>query len=477
MESIETGVPQMGFEYDWVVLGDSAASIRSASLAARWGARVALILPSHSPRQKIETAQIAISKLQTLTRQAERAKQWGAATRSIVDLDLVWTLASGIADNLATLRSPAMLAMQGIDVVSGDAQFVKHPTLQVLVGNRPFRSRAYLIAPSVRPAVPTVLGLSETSYTTLATLHKYRRELPKRLAVIGSDAYGASLAQASARLGVDVTLTVDETHIFPTEDPELARLLQTYLEADGVRVLTRSPVTQVRKIQDSLWLQAGELALETDAISLASGWDSLSIDLDTANVQTRSGRIPVNTRLQTTNPRVYACGSILGGYNDASIETYEAEIATKNALVVPVFNADYYTLPRSTPTDPPLASVGLSEPQARRRLGDRLVVLKLPFDRVASAQQQEDISGFGKLLVSDRGQILGAQILSSNAPALVELIALAMRRGQSIEVLSHVSASHADVIHQFLALWRETWLHRHPRWKSLQQAWFDWRRE
>ncbi|PPT08974.1 Mercuric ion reductase [Geitlerinema sp. FC II] len=480
LQAIANGSQTMGVEYDWVVLGDSTAGMRAASVAAGWGARVALILPPQSVWAEVQTSQIALEQLQRLTRERERSHAWGVAATSGIDRHRVWRICREITENLQALRSPAGLAMQGIDVVVGEVDFLTQPQLTAIAAERKFPSRAYLLAPSAKPTIPPIQGLEDTAYYDLTTLEKLlHSELPPRIAVVGNDPHAVSVARTFAWLGVDVALLTEASQVLPKEDPQMARLVRAHLEACGVTVLTRTPVLQARRIQDTTWLQAGDRALETDAVVVAAGWEAQTREIDwkALGIRRQGHRIRTNPRLQTTNPQIYACGSVLGGYNDPELARYEGDIATKNALFLPLWNADYHTFPRVLAIEPHLAAVGLTEPQAKRRLGDRLVVLTCPFYRLASAQRQDDRSGFGKLLVSPDGNLLGAHFLGARAPALVEAIALLMSQNRSIEALASLHSPDTEVFSYFLTEWRDVWRHQHPRLRNLLQAWFDWRRD
>lgn len=444
----------------------------AASLAASWGARVAWLYPTMSGWRSRVTGEMALAQL------LDRARNGNVA----VDRRAIWQLAVEKMENLAILRSPATLAAQGVDAIPGQGQFQAKPELGIraLSQQRTVRSRRYLIAPSGIPTIPSIEGLTDTPFYTLATLEKLlTAELPQRLAVVGNDPQGLVLAQSLAKLGVAVTLLVAETTLLPGEDPAMAKLVQRRLETAGVAVFTAQPVTQVRQIEETIWLQVGDRALEMDAIVVAAGWeaDLSGCDWEALGIRTSGTHLRTNRRLQTANSRIYACGNVIGGYSSEMLERYEAQIAARNALILPLYEANYSIVPRIVAGSPPLAAVGASEPQARRRLGDRLVVLSLPFYQVASAQRRGEVWGFGKLLVGDRGEIVGAHFFSDRGPALVQAIAALMRENRSISAFAEAISPDSDVFDGFLAQWRSRWQHTHPRLRSLRQAWFDWQRD
>lgn len=462
----------MGFEYDWLVVGDSEGAAHSASLAARWGARVAWVIPPGETWRRRVCGELAIAQLQH--------------SSSTVDLAANWRLAEEITENLAILRSPATLALQGVDVRIGSVNFDSQPHLQVRLREvqdlsqvQELRSRRYLLAPAPQPYRPPIQGLQETLYYDLDHLKPLlSRTLPQRLMIIGCDPQGAVLAQTLARLGVSVQLLIAEPLGLPHEDPQLGQLLQAHLEAAGVQVFTGTSVTQVRQIEGQIWVLGGSQALETEVVVLAQGWQGnlQGIGVDELPIQWYSGTIGTSPNLETAQKGIYACGSLLGGYCDRELERYEAEVATYNALVFPRDRLDYGSLPRIISTDPPIAAVGLTTPQAQRRFGKELVTLSLPLYQVDSAQRRGNLSGFATLLVRSSGQIVGAYSLGDEAPRWMAAIALLMKQKSQIRAIATLPPPDRDLFDGFLRLWQPVWRQQHPQLHRLQQAWFDWRR-
>lgn len=100
--------------------------------------------------------------------------------------------------------------------------------------------------------------------------------------------------------------------------------------------------------------------------------------------------IEVNSKLQTTNPRIYACGDVIGGYQFTHVASYQANVVLKNALFLPVFKADYRVIPWAIFTDPELARVGLTEQEARERYGNDINVVKQEFAEVDRSSRSCD---------------------------------------------------------------------------------------
>ena len=130
--------------------------------------------------------------------------------------------------------------------------FNPQPHLAFAVNGRFLRARAYLLAISTRSAIPDIAGLQTTGYLTTADICQgiVSTRQPPNWVILGGDPDGCQLAQSLTRLGFKVTVVVKRSHLLVKEDPDIAHLVQATLEAEGVRVLTQTPVTQVKQIQD-----------------------------------------------------------------------------------------------------------------------------------------------------------------------------------------------------------------------------------
>jgi pyruvate/2-oxoglutarate dehydrogenase complex dihydrolipoamide dehydrogenase (E3) component len=306
-------------------------------------------------------------------------------------------------------------------------------------------------------------------------------KLQRSWVVMGGGPIGTQLAQTLVRMNCEVTLVVSEPYILSTEDPEASRLVQAQLEAEGVRVLTQSPVTQVMRIDEKKWIQAGDRAIEADEILLAIGQQPNveSLNLEGVGVKFHRQGLMLNEKLQTTNPRIYACGDVAGGFRQAHIAQYEASIALKNALFAPLFKVDYRGIPWAIFCDPQLARVGLTEAQARHRYGKDVFVVRQYFKTLDKAQLMGETTGFCKIVGRQNGEILGASIVGPDASELIGAIALAMRQKikvSAIAGLPHVSLTLSEIIQTTALEWQRQRLSRNKTLQNFLEGLFNLRR-
>lgn len=471
----------MAVDYDVVIIGGSPVGRYAAATAAQMGAAVALVEPHQE--QGIVFNQLtpdALAQFGRVTQQLTADWQLGICGNNS-EVSVLWAEAMQwfeiAASNLEEQNSLSVLASLGVDVIQGTGQF-EQPQL-FLTAERSLSARTYLIATGSRPAVPDIEGLQTTGYFTTQNIWQLltSQTVPNNWVIVGADPSACQLAQALTRVGLKVTLVVRH-HILTQEDPDIALLVQAILEAEGVRVLTESPVTQVKQIQHQKWIQAGDEAIETDVILLSAGLvpQIATLNLEAARVKYNRHRLLLNEKLQTTNPRIYACGDVIGGYQFANIANYEARIALKNALFFPALKVDYRSVPWAIFLDPQLARVGLTEAQARRFYGDRVLVLRKYFKTVAAAQLRGETTGVCKLVVLRNGEILGASLVGSHAAELINVIALAMSqqlRVGAIANLAPVYPSFSEIFDQIAAAWTQTKLTSNTRWQNFVEGCFD----
>lgn len=482
----------MTVEYDLVVIGGSTAATYAALAAARLNARVALV--ENEPLQTSWLGQGAIythalAQVGRVAQQVRDAAQLGihfpiadsTEPPPVPSLQfseaMQWTQA--VVSTCSELNSSAVLASSGVDVITGVGEFCRLPNLGLIVNERRLRSRAYLIATNSRPAIPNIEGLETIGYLTPADI--WHQELLGSWVVIGGGPIGTQLAQTLARLNCDVTLVVRGSHLLSKEDPEAASLVQAQLEAEGVRVLTQSPVTHVRQIEDKKWVQAGNRAIEADEILVATGQqlNIESLNLEGVGVKFNRQSLELNEKLQTTNPRIYACGDVWGGYQFAHIAQYEARIALKNALFMPVFKVDYRGIPWAIFSEPQLAQVGMMEAQARRRYGKDVFVVRQYFKTLDKAQLLGETTGFCKIVGRQNGQILGASIVGPDASELIGAIALAIRQKikvNAIANLPYVSPTLSEITHKTAMEWQRQRLSRNKTLHNFLEGFFNLRR-
>ncbi len=331
-----------------------------------------------------------------------------------------------------------------ITFLRGAARFVGDH--EVDTGDARLSFAKAVIATGARRSVAPIAGLDTVKFLTNRSALELDH-VPESLIVIGGGYVGIEFAQMYARFGSRVTLLGKSPRLAPGEDPELSDLLATYLRDEGIDVRTGAAVAAVRAEAGrhrATFTVAGEEHEASAAVLLiATGrvGNTDNLGLGEAGIEVKAeGFIPVDDQLRTSQPHVWAIGDVKGGLMFTHVATYDGPIAALNAVKDQGRTVDYRVVPRAVFSDPTLASVGLTEEEARNR-GYDVAVGKVPAGG-ARAMAIGDTRGMLKAIVNRADQeILGFHILAAAGDDLLHEAVAAMyhhgtidRIGKSIHV-------------------------------------------
>jgi len=425
---------------DLIVIGGGAGGLVVASVASQLGLGVTLIEREtklggdclHHGCVPSKTL-IHAAKVAALMR---RGADFGLpAVEPAVDLGKVTDHVQAVIGHIQQHDDPERFRGYGCEVLLGEgAEFVSPHAVRV--GERVIQGRRFVIATGSRPAVPPIPGLEAAGYLTNLDLFSLR-QLPRSLMVLGGGPIGLEMGQAFARLGSRVTIVERLPHLLPQEDPELADALGSCLAAEGIDIRVATSAERVSRAGDRRMIECGGgLTLEAEAILVAAGRrpNTDGLGLEAAGVAFDAKGIHADRRLRTSQKHIYAAGDVCGPYPFTHMAEYQAGIVISNAVFRFPRKTDYRVVPWVTFTDPELARVGLTEPQARA-LGIEPTVLRFAFKDVDRALTEVESCGFIKL-IAHRGKILGASLLGPHAGELIPEIVLAMKTGASLGDIS-----------------------------------------
>jgi dihydrolipoyl dehydrogenase len=268
--------------------------------------------------------------------------------------------------------------------------------------------------------------------------------VPGRIVVIGGSAVGAEWASLFAYAGSAVTVVEMQPRLVPAEDEEIGQALEQSFRKRGIEVLTGSTVTAIEERDGLRVTVEGPRPQRIDADVVLSGVgrkpNTAALDLDKAGVATdRRGFITVDDRLRTSTEHVYAIGDVTGKALLAHVASHQG-IAAAEVISGHDGHVDYSVVPAATFTHPEIASVGLTEEQAKQREPD-VVTAKFPFTALGRARTFGDTDGFVKVVAGGRhGEVLGVHIIGPSASDLITEGALAITLEATLDEL-------ADTIH------------------------------
>ncbi|WKW12845.1 mercury(II) reductase [Pseudogemmatithrix spongiicola] len=326
-----------------------------------------------------------------------------------------------------------------ITVVHGTAVFRDAASLSVALadgGEQLVHFDRCVIATGASPAVPPISGLRETPYWN-STDALASDDIPPRLAVIGSSAVAVELAQAFARLGSQVAILARSTLLF-REDPILGEELTAAFRAEGIDVRTQTEVHQAsfhdglfRLETDAGFVEAEQLLVATGRTPNTTGLGLERLGL----VPDTRGAIVVDDQMRTSTPNVYAVGDCTTQPQFVYVAAAAGTRAAVN-LMGGQRTLDLSSMPAVIFTDPQVATVGISEEEARLR-GVETDSRTLSLEHVPRALVNFETRGAIKLVAeAGTGRLLGVQAISSEAGEIIQTAALAIRARMTVNDLA-----------------------------------------
>jgi pyruvate/2-oxoglutarate dehydrogenase complex dihydrolipoamide dehydrogenase (E3) component len=323
----------------------------------------------------------------------------------------------------------------------GQPRFVDDHVVEVDGGR--VSARAWIISTGSSPALPPVEGLPHVPFWTNETVFT-QRTLPARLLVLGGGPIGLEMAQAFQRLGSRVTVVEFLDQILGPEDTDMADVLRSRLEAEGMEILTNTKAVKAEPDGSTIRLTVapasgeGETrSLEADALLVATGRkpNAAELGLEAAGVQFTPRGIPTDIRMRTNIHHIYACGDVNGQFPFTHVAGYEASVALTNVILHLPRKADYTKVAWCTYTDPEVASIGLNEKRAK---GDNVEyrVLEEQFTDNDRALAEGEPLGKIKVLISPKGKPLGCQIIGAHAGELIHEWVVAIGGGVKLSTLA-----------------------------------------
>jgi pyruvate/2-oxoglutarate dehydrogenase complex dihydrolipoamide dehydrogenase (E3) component len=436
----------MSEPFDLVVLGGGTAGLVAAKTAAGLGARVGVVERERTGGDCLWTGCVPSKALLAAARRAQAVRDCArfgvTAVQPQVDFPAVMEHVHAAIAAVEPHDSAESLREAGVTVLAGRARFTAPGELQVEGQRVPFR-RA-VIATGSAPAIPPVPGLAAAGPLTSDTVWGLR-ELPARLVVLGGGPIGCELGQAFARLGSQVSIFEMADRLLPAEEPTAGELLAARLTAEGVRVCTGARVTAVQGTPGDLRVEfraaTGQDTVTGDAVLVAAGRTPRTARLGLAAVGVRTGgagHVTVDSRLRTSNRRIYAAGDVTGQPAFTHVAGVAGSIAASNAVLAPVRRMNLDRLPWVTFTEPEVAHTGLAEAPARARHGESVRARTLPHETLDRAIIENATEGFTHVVLDQRGRMLGATIVAPRAAEMLTELTTAVTRGGRLSDLAAV---------------------------------------
>jgi dihydrolipoamide dehydrogenase len=333
-----------------------------------------------------------------------------------------------------------LLKINSVEVVYGEAKFLSKNEIEVKKsdGNEIISADSFIVATGSYPlSVPkfTIDGKDVLSSKEMMDLD----DPPKRLLVIGGGAIGLELGTAFARIGAKVIIVEITDSLLPGTDREIAAVVQRTLEKHGMKVYLKASCVGFTKTSEGLKVsiktESGNVEEITDKILVSVGRKATTVNMNLEKVGVeldQRGFIRVNEKLMTSVQGIYAIGDVTG-------PPYLAHKASKQGIVAAEVIAgkpsmfEDRVLPSAIFADPEIASVGLTEEEARKQ-GIDVDTAKFPFSALGRSLTAGETEGFVKMVIGKEStRVLGVQIVGPSASDLISECSLALEMGATAE--------------------------------------------
>jgi dihydrolipoamide dehydrogenase len=421
--------------YDIVVIGSGPGGYVAAIRAAQLGFKTAIIEKESLGGICLNWGCIptkALLKSAQVLNDIKHAKDYGIEASGQQNFEAVIKRSRGVADKMSK-GVQFLMRKNKIDVINGFGKLVAKGKIEVTGADnakQTVEAKHIILATGARarqlPAMP-IDGKKIIGYREAMVLPSQ----PKSIIVVGSGAIGCEFGYFYNSMGAKVTIVEFLPAIVPVEDADVSKELEKSFKKQGIDVLVNSEVTLVdtsgNGVVATVKTQNGEVKLEADILLSAVGIQSNieGIGLEELGIKTEKGKILVDKYYQTNVPGVYAIGDCVPGQALAHVASKEGIICTENiGYNEKKFNhqpepLDYGNVPGCTYCVPEIASVGLTEKQAKEA-GYELKVGKFPLSASGKASAAGHTEGFVKVIFDAKyGEWLGTHAIGYNVTEII----------------------------------------------------------
>jgi pyruvate/2-oxoglutarate dehydrogenase complex dihydrolipoamide dehydrogenase (E3) component len=424
--------------FDAIILGTGQAGKPLALDIGGAGCRTAVIEREHVGGTCVNVGctptktMVASARVAYLAR---RAGDYGVHCGPVtIDMAQICRRKQAIVDDFRTSGQHRLEEAANVELIFGEGRFTAPKGIEVTLktgGTRTLTAETIFINTGCRPARPTLPGLDSVRALDSTSIMELDT-LPEHLLVLGGGYIGLEFGQMFRRFGSAVTVVQHGKQLLGREDPDVAEEVRKLLEEDGIEILLQTEavgVSPARGIDLHLRGPAGERTVAGSHLLVGVGRvpNTDRLNLGAAGIKVGAdGFVPVNDRLETNVPGVYALGDVKGGPAFTHISYDDYRIIRANLLHGGQATTRDRMVPYTVYIDPQLGRIGLTEQKARAQ-GRAIRVAKIPMTWVARALETAEPRGFMKAIVdAQTGQILGAAILAVEGGEIMSMLEIAM---------------------------------------------------
>lgn len=412
-------------KYDVIVLGSGPGGYVTAIRASQLGFKTAVVEKENLGGVCLNWGCIptkALLKSAQVFDYLNHAEDYGLVVKGAdKDFGKVIGRSRGVADGMSK-GVQFLMKKNKIDVIEGYGKV--RPGKKIDVDGKEYSADHIIIATGARsrelPNLPQD-GKKVIGYREAMSLDKQ----PKSMIVVGSGAIGVEFAHFYNAMGTEVTIVEFLPNLVPLEDEEVSKQFERSFKKAGIKVMTNSSVESVdtkgKTVKATVKTKKGEEVLEADVVLSAVGISANieNIGLEDVGIATDKGKIMVNDWYQTNIPGYYAIGDCVPGQALAHVASAEGITCVEKIAGLHVDPIDYGNIPGCTYATPEIASVGMTEKQAKEA-GYELKIGKFPFSASGKAKAAGTPDGFVKVIFDAKyGEWLGCHMIGAGVTDMI----------------------------------------------------------
>jgi len=420
-------------EYDVIVIG-GGSGMNIAEFALMHGLKVAVV---HKPPIGGTCQNFGCVPSKMLIFPADRIMEIQEASKLGVYAEVQRVDFTTIMDRMRQIRKEeqdherkGVKQVKNFDYYDGIGHFIEDYVIEV--NDEKIRGKKIVISTGTRPLIPPIKGIDAVDFLTNESMLDLE-EKPESMVIIGGGYIAAEYGHFFAAMGTQVTILQRQDRLIPQEEPEISELLKQEMDK-RMSIQTNIDVIVVRK-QNSGYLVIGkdvrtseEKMFTAKTILVAAGRQSnadlLKVGNTGVNLDQR-GFIKVNEFLETSKKNIWAFGDAIGKYMFKHVANKEADLVAHNIVHDHKAKMEYHAIPYAIFSHPQIASVGMTEEQAKKN--HDILVGKAFYSETAKGIAMMEQKGFAKAIIERKtGRILGFHIIGPYAPMLIQEVINAM---------------------------------------------------
>jgi len=436
--------------YDLIVIGGGPGGYVAAIRAAQLGQKVALVERDNLGGICLNWGCIptkALLKNANVVETIRHANDFGIQVDKF-SADFGKALdRSRVVSNRLVKGVEFLMKKNKIEVVKGEAMLTARDRVEVKPDGRVLTAKNIIIATGARPiSIPGLPIDGKDVITSREALEL--KELPSPIVVVGAGPIGMEFAYVYRAYGAEVTVIEMLPHLLPREDADVSAVFEKEMNKFGVKFRVNTKVESAEKVGGIVRLKVSsdgkseELDTQKVLVAISVRPNSENLGLEALGVELNRGAIVVNDQMQTNVPGIYAIGDVTMRLPLAHVASHQGVIAAESIAGKETHPLNLNNVPRCTYSTPQVASLGLTEAQAKEQ-GYDVRVGKFPFRANGKALGINEYEGFVKLVVDKKyGEILGAHLVGPEVTDLTGELSLAKSMELTPMELAHAVHAH-----------------------------------